>query len=223
MSDGTADRQLRERARAVIPGGMYGHQAAPGAAYPQFMRGGRGARVWDADGNEYVDLMCSYGPVVLGHGHPAVEAAARARHHRSAEDEKATGNAPSGAALPTASSTRPGPLAVTTPARQRCHLTFAGIGPWLRGAGPARRHLPAPPAFVPPPDRGTSPVADQPSRRRKHPLRPCRGGPAAAQRVQRGNPARSSATAWRWPRCGTSAACCGGSRRAPPASSPSRT
>ncbi|HMI27397.1 MAG TPA: aminotransferase class III-fold pyridoxal phosphate-dependent enzyme, partial [Streptosporangiaceae bacterium] len=76
MSDGTADRQLRERARAVIPGGMYGHQAAPGPAYPQFMRGGRGARVWDADGNEYVDLMCSYGPVVLGHQHPKVEAAA---------------------------------------------------------------------------------------------------------------------------------------------------
>jgi len=70
------DQELRERARAVIPGGMYGHQAAPGAAYPQFMRGGRGARVWDADGNEYVDLMCSYGPVVLGHQHPAVEAAA---------------------------------------------------------------------------------------------------------------------------------------------------
>jgi glutamate-1-semialdehyde 2,1-aminomutase len=76
MSEGTADRQLRERARAVIPGGMYGHQAAPGPAYPQFMRGGRGARVWDVDGNEYVDLMCSYGPVVLGHRHPAVEAAA---------------------------------------------------------------------------------------------------------------------------------------------------
>jgi glutamate-1-semialdehyde aminotransferase len=51
------DRELRERARAVIPGGMYGHQAAPGPAYPQFMRGGRGARVWDVDGNEYVDLM----------------------------------------------------------------------------------------------------------------------------------------------------------------------
>src|SRR5881275_2664916 len=65
MSEGTADRQLRERARAVIPGGMYGHQAAPGAAYPQFMRGGRGARVWDVDGNEYVDLMCSYGPVMV--------------------------------------------------------------------------------------------------------------------------------------------------------------
>jgi len=72
----STDQQLRERARAVIPGGMYGHQAAPGAAYPQFMRGGLGARVWDVNGNEYVDLMCSYGPVVLGHRHPAVEAAA---------------------------------------------------------------------------------------------------------------------------------------------------
>ena len=72
------DQELRKRARAVIPGGIYGHQAAPGAAYPQFMRGGRGARVWDVDGNEYVDLMCSYGPVVLGHQHPVVEAAAAA-------------------------------------------------------------------------------------------------------------------------------------------------
>ncbi|HEX5297756.1 MAG TPA: aminotransferase class III-fold pyridoxal phosphate-dependent enzyme [Streptosporangiaceae bacterium] len=79
MSTPTTDQQLRERARAVIPGGMYGHQAAPGTAYPQFMRGGRGARVWDVDGNEYVDLMCSYGPVVLGHRHPAVEAAAAAQ------------------------------------------------------------------------------------------------------------------------------------------------
>ena len=77
----TADRRLRERARAVIPGGMYGHQSAASlpAAYPQFMRGGRGARIWDVDGNEYVDLMCSYGPVVLGHQHPRVEEAAAAQ------------------------------------------------------------------------------------------------------------------------------------------------
>ena len=40
------------------------------------MRSGRGARIWDVDGNEYVDLMNSYGPVVLGHRHPAVEEAA---------------------------------------------------------------------------------------------------------------------------------------------------
>jgi glutamate-1-semialdehyde 2,1-aminomutase len=60
---------------------MYGHQSAASlpAAYPQFMRGGRGARIWDVDGNEYVDLMCSYGPVVLGHRHPGVEQAAAAQ------------------------------------------------------------------------------------------------------------------------------------------------
>jgi len=58
---------------------MYGHQSASSLPpeYPQFMRNGRGARVWDADGNPYVDLMCSYGPVLLGHQHPAVEEAAR--------------------------------------------------------------------------------------------------------------------------------------------------
>ena len=77
----SADSRLRQRARAVIPGGMYGHQSAGPLPpeYPQFLRSGRGARLWDVDGNEYVDLMCSYGPVVLGHQHPAVEAAAAAQ------------------------------------------------------------------------------------------------------------------------------------------------
>ena len=81
MTEHATDRLLRDRARAVIPGGMYGHQSAASLppAYPQFMRGGRGARIWDADGNEYVDLMGSYGPVVLGHQHPGVEAAVAAQ------------------------------------------------------------------------------------------------------------------------------------------------
>ncbi len=75
------DERLRRRAGAVIPGGMYGHQSAGPLPpeYPQFMRSGLGARIFDVDGNEYVDLMCSYGPVVLGHRHPAVEGAARAQ------------------------------------------------------------------------------------------------------------------------------------------------
>jgi glutamate-1-semialdehyde 2,1-aminomutase len=74
-----ADADLRRRAKAVIPGGMYGHQSANPLPpeYPQFMARGQGARVWDADGNSYVDLMCSYGPLVLGHQHPKVEAAVR--------------------------------------------------------------------------------------------------------------------------------------------------
>jgi glutamate-1-semialdehyde 2,1-aminomutase len=56
---------------------MYGHQSVSGlpTSYPQFMSRGAGAHVWDVDGNEYIDLMCSYGPVLLGHRHPRVEAA----------------------------------------------------------------------------------------------------------------------------------------------------
>jgi glutamate-1-semialdehyde 2,1-aminomutase len=76
----SVDAGLRARAAKVIPGGMYGHQnvASLPARYPQFMRSGRGSHVWDVDGNEYIDLMCSYGPVLLGHRHPGVdEAAAR--------------------------------------------------------------------------------------------------------------------------------------------------
>ena len=79
------DTALRARAAAVIPGGMYGHQSAAGLppAFPQFMARGAGARVWDVDGREYVDLMCSYGPVILGHHHPKVEAAAQAQRQQA--------------------------------------------------------------------------------------------------------------------------------------------
>lgn len=78
---GSRDAALRSRAAAVIPGGMYGHLSTrlSSPRYPQFMRSGQGARVTDVDGREYVDLMCSWGPVVLGHRHPEVEAAARAQ------------------------------------------------------------------------------------------------------------------------------------------------
>ena len=71
---------LFARAARVVPGGIYGHQSpamlVPGA-YPYFFARGRGAHVWDVDGNQYVDLMCSYGPIVLGHNHPRVDEAAR--------------------------------------------------------------------------------------------------------------------------------------------------
>jgi len=76
-----ADTALRERARAVIPGGMYGHlsvNALP-AEYPQFYQRAEAAHVWDVDGNEYVDFMCSFGPNLLGHKHPKVEQAAAAQ------------------------------------------------------------------------------------------------------------------------------------------------
>ncbi|QKD06036.1 aminotransferase class III-fold pyridoxal phosphate-dependent enzyme [Mesorhizobium loti] len=76
------DQLLRERAAAVIPGGMWGHMATRylGSAYPQFFERADGCRVWDVDGREYIDLMCSWGPNILGHHHKAVEeAAARQR------------------------------------------------------------------------------------------------------------------------------------------------
>lgn len=75
------DTALLERARHVIPNGMWGHMAtryiAPG--YPQFFSRSDGCRVWDADGNEYIDFMCAWGPNVLGYHHPQVEAAAMAQ------------------------------------------------------------------------------------------------------------------------------------------------
>src|SRR4026207_1180561 len=75
------DDRLVQRAKSVIPGGMYGHQDRrlmwPGA--PQFFVRGDGAFIWDSNGKKYIDLMCSYGPIVLGHRHPVVEAAVRAQ------------------------------------------------------------------------------------------------------------------------------------------------
>nr|WP_314069917.1 aminotransferase class III-fold pyridoxal phosphate-dependent enzyme [uncultured Roseococcus sp.] len=73
------DSALRARAARVIPGGMWGHLDAKKLpeGYPQFFARGEGGHVWDVDGRRYVDLMCSWGPIVLGHHDPAVDAAAR--------------------------------------------------------------------------------------------------------------------------------------------------
>ncbi len=73
----TRDRALTTRAAAVIPGGMYGHLDRSNfpPAYPQFFARGRGVRLWDVDDNEYVDLMCSWGPMIVGYANPEVDAA----------------------------------------------------------------------------------------------------------------------------------------------------
>ncbi|WP_191082694.1 aminotransferase class III-fold pyridoxal phosphate-dependent enzyme [Roseococcus microcysteis] len=73
-----SDATLRERALRVVPGGMWGHlhaQRLP-QGYPQFFARAEAGHIWDADGREYVDLMCSWGPIVLGHHDPVVDAAA---------------------------------------------------------------------------------------------------------------------------------------------------
>ena len=87
-----ADAALRERARAVIPNGMYGHQNASYMPdnFPQFFARGEGSRLWDVDGNEYIDYLCAYGPILLGYQHPAVDAAVE-----SAQDAGDCFNGPS--------------------------------------------------------------------------------------------------------------------------------
>ncbi|MBS1178323.1 MAG: glutamate-semialdehyde -aminomutase, partial [Proteobacteria bacterium] len=75
------DAALRERAARVIPGGLWGHMRVQGlpAGFPQFFQRADGCRLWDADGREFIDFMCSWGPVVLGHHDAEVEAAAEAQ------------------------------------------------------------------------------------------------------------------------------------------------
>ncbi|MBS0560526.1 MAG: aminotransferase class III-fold pyridoxal phosphate-dependent enzyme [Proteobacteria bacterium] len=63
---------------------MWGHQHAARlpSAYPQFFARAQGARIWDVDGNAYIDLMCSWGPIILGHHAPEVEEAVRLQSER---------------------------------------------------------------------------------------------------------------------------------------------
>ena len=80
MLTNSKDRALRDRAQKVIPGGMWGHMNAARLPpdFPQFFSHGRGSRLWDVDGNEYIDFMCSYGPMILGYDDPDVAEAVRA-------------------------------------------------------------------------------------------------------------------------------------------------
>ena len=65
---------LMRRAEAVVPGGVNSPVRAFRAVggTPRFMTSGHGPYVVDADGREYVDLVCSWGPLLLGHAHPEV-------------------------------------------------------------------------------------------------------------------------------------------------------
>ena len=68
------NEQLFERAQRTIPGGVN----SPVRAFrsvggtPPFIARARGAHVWDADGRSYIDLVGSWGPMIVGHAHPAV-------------------------------------------------------------------------------------------------------------------------------------------------------
>ncbi|WP_061300479.1 glutamate-1-semialdehyde 2,1-aminomutase [Herbidospora cretacea] len=65
---------LFARAKEIVPGGVNSPVRAFGAVggTPRFMASGQGPYITDVDGNTYVDLVCSWGPMILGHRHPAV-------------------------------------------------------------------------------------------------------------------------------------------------------
>ncbi len=71
-------REFR-RARRLIPGGVNSPVRAFGSVggVPRFIASARGARIRDVDGNEYIDYVGSWGPMILGHAHPKVLAAVR--------------------------------------------------------------------------------------------------------------------------------------------------
>ena len=68
------NQQLFERAQALIPGGVNSPVRAFRAVggTPRFIERARGAHMWDANGQRYIDYIGSWGPMILGHGHPAV-------------------------------------------------------------------------------------------------------------------------------------------------------
>lgn len=71
--------ELFAKAKELIPGGVN----SPVRAFksvggnPVFIQRGAGSRMWDVDGNSYVDFVCSWGPLILGHAHPQISAAVK--------------------------------------------------------------------------------------------------------------------------------------------------
>ena len=66
-----ASRRLSEQGEQVLPAGVVAN-VKYFSPYPLFMQRARGSHLWDVDGNEYIDYCLAFGPLILGHGHPAV-------------------------------------------------------------------------------------------------------------------------------------------------------
>jgi glutamate-1-semialdehyde 2,1-aminomutase len=79
MSDTSRSKNLFEKAKQFIPGGVNSPVRAFRAVggNPLFMKRAKGAFLYDEDGNEYIDLINSWGPMILGHAFPAVEEAVK--------------------------------------------------------------------------------------------------------------------------------------------------
>ncbi len=76
-SNRAASDRAFERARRTMPGGVNSPVRAFGSVggNPVFIERAAGAIIWDIDGNAYLDYVGSWGPMILGHSHPAVREA----------------------------------------------------------------------------------------------------------------------------------------------------
>ncbi|MGQ9587931.1 MAG: aspartate aminotransferase family protein, partial [Thermoplasmata archaeon] len=70
-----------ERAQKHLPGGVTGNVKFY-SPYPVYLKSAKGSHVWDLDGNEYIDYMLCFGPLILGHAHPKVVEAIRKQLER---------------------------------------------------------------------------------------------------------------------------------------------
>ncbi len=72
-------KELFRRAKRVIPGGVNSPVRAFGSVggVPRFIERGKGCRIWDVDGNEYIDFVGSWGPLITGHANPSILKAVR--------------------------------------------------------------------------------------------------------------------------------------------------
>jgi glutamate-1-semialdehyde 2,1-aminomutase len=79
-------QELFKKAADIIPCGIYGHFSPapliPVTDYPFYVEKAKGSRFWDVDGNEFIDYMCAYGPMVLGYNNEKIDAAAAAQREK---------------------------------------------------------------------------------------------------------------------------------------------
>jgi len=72
----TKSFELFEEAKGLVPGGVLGARKPSDfieGEYPIFFDQGKGCRLWDVDGNEYIDFLCGYGPIILGYREEEVD------------------------------------------------------------------------------------------------------------------------------------------------------
>ncbi|MDP2877030.1 MAG: aminotransferase class III-fold pyridoxal phosphate-dependent enzyme, partial [Holophaga sp.] len=73
--DLTKSMKMYEESQALSPGGMMGirrpYNFIPGE-YPIFLERGYGGHIVDVDGNDYIDMLCAYGPIIMGYNEPEI-------------------------------------------------------------------------------------------------------------------------------------------------------